>query len=238
MGTCVWGTQIQESVAGRPCSPREGVQPHSPPPQAGGGCSALHPWPRLSAEPCPLLLLPLFCGHVSLLGRGALQAGGGGGGQHCPASPFTSPSPPGTTGTSTPPLKRGPAVRGEGTPSGWTLALFWPQPQTGEVFPSPLTLFKFKATAAAPPSPTRRGSGPPRLSCGRGCPWHGSRGVSYTRGLVLCVCPRLHPGLRDWAPWGAPQVISSGWGKKFPRIFQGVRLELKAIVCPADGSHC
>lgn len=166
------------------------------------------------------------------------REGGGGGGQHCPASPFTSPSPPGTTGTSTPPLKRGPSVRGEGTPSGWTLALFWPQPQTGEVFPSPLTLFKFKATAAAPPSPTRRGSGPPRLSCGRGCPWHGSRGVSYTRGLVLCVCPRLHPGLRDWAPWGAPQVISSGWGKKFPRIFQGVRLELKAIVCPADGSHC
>lgn len=40
------------------------------------------------------------------------------------------------------------------------------------------------------------------------------------------------------APWGAPQVISSGWGEKFPRILQGVRLELKAIVCPADGSHC
>lgn len=237
MGTCVWGTQIQESVAGRPCSPREGVQPHSPPPPG-------RRWVLGAAPLAPALGRALPAPFVASILRPRLSpgkrsaAGWRGGGQHCPASPFTSPSPPGTTGTSTPPLKRGPAVRGEGTPSGWTLALFWPQPQTGEVFPSPLTLFKFKATAAAPPSPTRRGSGPPRLSCGRGCPWHGSRGVSYTRGLVLCVCPRLHPGLRDWAPWGAPQVISSGWGKKFPRIFQGVRLELKAIVCPADGSHC
>lgn len=215
MGSCVWGAQLQESVAGIPCSPREGAAPHMPPVAAGrvcarrctprrlGGRPSSRPRLRLLAEPCPLPLLPLFCGHVSPLGRGDPRgAAGGRGGQHCPSQPLHISLP------SAPRTLPGPATEGGGGGGGSRRGLrrsgsacldpgmFWPHPQTGEVFPSPLTLFKFKATAAAQSPQPHPAGGPAELR--PGVPLEQLRshpGVGFpTPGALSCVPPRADGG--------------------------------------------
>jgi len=153
-----------------PRSPREGASPT--------------PRPAVGARRCTPALpeSALLCGHVSLPGSGDPRSSAGGrGGASSDPHRHRSPSPR---------LSPGPASGLGGGPraeaKGIRLAGPWAHTQTGGIFPFSLTLFKFKATAAAPPSPALRGSGPAAGGTPRTAPlW----------ALLLCpplsLCPRL-----------------------------------------------
>lgn len=209
-------------------------------------CSALHPTQarRAASRPAPALGRALSAPFVASilwprLSPGKRRSQGRcrreGGGSTAPASRFTSPSPRPHAPCRDLPRKGGGGSRRGLRRSGSACldpGIFWPHPQTGEVFPSPLTLFKFKATAAAPSPRPHPAGGPAELR--PGVPLEQLRshpGVGFpTPGALSCVPPRADGG----APCGAHQVVSPCcWcGGGIPANFAGSLAGIEADRVP------
>lgn len=176
MERCIWGAPLGD------CSPREGIAPHMSKDRRWVLGSASCAAPALSAEPCALLLLPLFCGHISLLERGD-RRGAAGRGEGVGTAPSADShlvplAPTRPTGTC---RGRGAAVRDEGGPSGWTPKFLGPMTRWGKFFLLYLACFnlkgEFKSGGTSIPGPpgSRPSTAPLPPGCGvsphpRSCP--------------------------------------------------------------------